>query len=168
VDITIAPITEADVDGAAETIASGLIFQRYGMTVESSRDAVRNAFAETAVARLDDEVVGVAIFWTHGRSPVPAYLRILAVRDGRRGLGIGAALLRYVEAHAFAGGPNLFVCCELTNHDARRFYEREGYARVGELTDLIAPGLHEVLYRKTLGPIRDYVPRAPSSPDERA
>lgn len=159
-DIIIAPITEADVDGAAETIASGLIFQRYGMTVESSREAVRNAFAETVVARMNAGVVGVAIFWTDGRSPVPAYLRILAVREGYRSLGIGSALLRYVEAHAFASGPNLFVCCEAANDDARRFYEREGYKRIGELTDLIAPGLNEVLYRKTLGPIRDYVPPA--------
>ncbi len=157
-DITISPIEEADFDAAASAIASGRIFQRYGTTPASAREVIEKASNETVVARLDGQVVGVAIFWTDGRSPVPAYLRILAVDDGYRGRGVGTALLRYVEAKAFAHGPNLFLCCEAQNHDARRLYEREGYKEVGALTDLFASGLHEVLFRKTLGPIRDYVP----------
>ena len=45
-----------------------------------------------------------------------------------------------------------------TNVGARRFYERHGYDPVGLLSGLIAPGIDEVLYRKTVGPIRTYVP----------
>ena len=156
-DIPIAPIAEADLDGAADAIASGLVFQKYGMTPGSAREFLLSALSETVVARVDGEVASVAIFSTGGRTPVPAYLRILAVREGYRGQGIGTSLLHYVERQAFTSGPNLFLCCEATNDDARRLYEREGYKRVGELSDLIATGMHEVLYRKTLGPIRDYL-----------
>lgn len=159
--VTVSPIQEADYDAAAEAIASGPVFQRHGTTPASALEVLKDSNSETVVARLEGDVVGVAIFWTDGRSPVPAYLRILAVREGFRGRGVGTALLRYVEARAFAVGPNLFLCCESTNVDARRLYEREGYREVGTLTDLFAPGSHEILLRKTLGPMRGYVP--PSS-----
>jgi GNAT superfamily N-acetyltransferase len=158
-DVVVSPITPDDYDAAAEAIASGTVFQWYGMTRESSRAVVEAAAAGTAVACVDGRVVGVAIFRNDGLMPVPAYLRILAVKEGSRGQGVGRALLRYVEEQAFARGPNLFLCCVDRNVDARRFYEREGYTMVGPLPNLIAPGITEVLFRKTLGPIRGYLPR---------
>jgi GNAT superfamily N-acetyltransferase len=158
-NIVISPITPDDYDGAAEAIASGPVFQWYGMTHESSRAVVESAAAGTVVARAEGQVVGVAIFRFDGLTPVPAYLRILAVNEGWRGQGVGRALLHYVEEQAFARGPNLFLCCVDRNVDARRFYEREGSTLVGPLPDLIAPGITEVLFRKTLGPIRGYESR---------
>jgi GNAT superfamily N-acetyltransferase len=158
-NVVISPITPDDYAAAAEAIASGPVFQWYGMTRDSSRAVVEAAAAGTVVARVDGDVVGVAIFRDDGPMPVPAYLRILAVKEGSRGRGVGRALLRYVEEQAFRRGPNLFLCCVDRNVEARRFYEREGYTMVGPLPDLIAPGITEVLLRKTLGPIRGYVPR---------
>jgi GNAT superfamily N-acetyltransferase len=157
-DVEVSPITPDDYDAAAEAIASGPVFQWYGMTRESSRAFVEAVAAGTVVARVGGQVVGVANYRNDGAMPVPAYLRILAVKEGSRGQGVGRALLRYVEEQAFARGPNLFLCCVDRNVDARRFYEREGYTMVGPLPDLIAPGITEVLFRKTLGPIRGYVP----------
>ena len=155
-NLTIGPMTETDLDGAAATIAAGLVFQRYGLDRASAAELLRSAHGRVFVARVDGEVAGVAIYWSDGTMPVPAYLRILAVAEGRRGLGIGTALLRQVEADAFRHGPNSFLCCESTNADARRFYEREGYVEVGPLPNFIVEGMTEVLYRKTLGPIRGY------------
>jgi GNAT superfamily N-acetyltransferase len=157
-DAVISPIAPDDYDDAAEAIASGPVFQWYGMTRDSSRAVVEAAAAGTVVARIDGKVVGVAIFRDDGLMPVPAYLRILAVKESSRGRGVGRALLRYVEERAFQRGPNLFLCCVDRNVDARRFYEREGYTMVGPLPNLIAPGITEVLFRKTLGPTRGYVP----------
>jgi ribosomal protein S18 acetylase RimI-like enzyme len=119
---------------------------------------VEAAAADAVVARIGDQVVSVAIFRNDGVMPIQAYLRILAVREGSRGQRVGRALLRYVEEQAFQRGPNLFLCCVDRNVDARRFYEREGYTVVGPLPDLIALGITELLYRKTLGPIRGDLP----------
>jgi ribosomal protein S18 acetylase RimI-like enzyme len=156
-NLTIGPMTELDVEGAAVAIASGPVFQRYGLDRSSAIALLRSAQGRIFVAKVDDEVAGVAIYWTDGTMPVPAYLRILAVNEGKRGLGIGRALLRQVEADAYRRGPNMFLCCESTNVDARRLYEREGYIEVGPLPNFIVEGMTEVLYRKTLGPIRGYV-----------
>jgi ribosomal protein S18 acetylase RimI-like enzyme len=157
-DLTIAPLTDADLDGAALAIASGEVFQWYGLDPARARNVLLTAREEVVVARRNDGVAGVAVFRNDGVMPIPAYLRILAVRDGSRGQGVGKALLQYVESQAFARGPNLFLCCVDSNTRARRFYEREGYELVGPLNDLIAPGINELLYRKSRGPIRGYVP----------
>jgi GNAT superfamily N-acetyltransferase len=156
--VEIAPIAVDDFDDAAEAIVSGPVFQWYGMTHASTREFLAQFAAETVVARVNGQVRGVANFRDDGPMPIRAYLRVLAVTEGNRSQGIGRALLRYVEERAFRKGPNLFLCCVDRNTDARRFYEREGYQLVGPLADLIAPGIAELLYRKTLGPIRGYVP----------
>jgi ribosomal protein S18 acetylase RimI-like enzyme len=155
--ISISPMSESDVAGAASAIASGPVFQRYGITQPSAVDLLHNARGRIAVAKDGDEVVGVAIYWTDGTPPVPAYLRILAVAEGQRGRGVGRTLLRHVEAEAYREGPNLFLCCELTNVDAARLYEREGYVEIGPMPSLFVEGITEVLFRRTLGPIRGYV-----------
>jgi ribosomal protein S18 acetylase RimI-like enzyme len=157
-NLEIATIEPRDLEGAAEAIASGEVFQRYGLTAARAREILTGAAEQTVAARLNGEAVGVALYRVGDPAPVPAYLRILAVRDGSRGKGVGVALLRYVEEQAFRRGPNLFLCCVTTNEGARRFYERHGYHAVGVLNDLIAPGIDEILYRKTLGPIRGYQP----------
>ena len=156
-NVTVGPMTETDLEGAAAAIASGPVFQRYGVDQSSAVDLLRSAHGRIFVAKVGGEVAGVAIYWTDGTMPVPAYLRILAVAEGRRGLGIGRRLLRQVEADAYRRGPNVFLCCESTNVDARRLYQREGYVEVGPLPNFIAEGITEVLYRKTLGPIRGYI-----------
>jgi len=51
-----------------------------------------------------DEIVGVANFWTDGTMPTPAYLRLLAVGEGRRSAGVGRALLHYVDFCLTRGG----------------------------------------------------------------
>ena len=155
-DLTIDRMTEADLEGAAAAIAEGPVFQWYGLDRAGARAMLLAARGTIVVARVDQTVAGVAIFWTDGTMPVPAYLQILAVAEGQRGRGVGQALLRHVEADAYRRGPNLFLCCVNTNVDARRFYDREGYVEVGPMPNFVAEGLTEVLYRKTLGPIRGY------------
>ena len=155
--ISISPMTDSDVDGAAAAIAAGPVFHRYGITHSSAIELLRTARGKIAVAKDDGAVRGVAMYWTDGTPPVPAYLRILAVAEGQRGKGVGRALLRHVESEAYREGPNLFLCCELTNVDAARLYEREGYVKIGPMPSLFVEGITEVLYRRTLGPIRGYV-----------
>ncbi len=162
VSLEICPIGEADLVGAAAAIASGEVFQRYGLSPERAQRLLETAAETIVVARSNGDVVGVALYRIGDLTPIPAYLRILAVREGSRGLGVGLALLRYVEAEAFRTGPNLFLTCVPENRGARRFYERHGYQEVGTLSNLISDGIDEILYRKTLGAIRGYVSHSES------
>jgi ribosomal protein S18 acetylase RimI-like enzyme len=161
--VEIGPMRADELEAAAQCIASGEIFSRYGLTLESTAELLARTRGELVVARLRAETVGVAIYWTDGTMPAPAYLRLLAVRDGARGEGIGAALLRYVEEQVARCRPDLFLCCSTTNVGARRFYERHGYQAVGILTDLVVQGIDEVLYRKVLVE-KKKLPKEPRGP----
>ena len=160
--VEIATMTPDDLDAAGDVVASGEVFQWYGLDRDTARRVLTETHGQVVVARREGMVVGVAVFWVDGPMPIPAYLRILAVNEGYRGQGIGRLLLRYVEEQAFRRGPNLFLCCTATNRRARQFYEREGYQAVGDVPNLIQAGLDEVLYRKSLGPIRGYAAPQPS------
>ena len=61
------------------------------------------------------------------------YLTIIAVAPDCRGQGVGARLLADVERRAQAQGlPQVTLHVESDHHDARRFYERQGYGAVME------------------------------------
>ncbi len=108
---------------------------------------------EGYVAVTGETVVGLAL--VRPRFLAGDYLELFAVAEGGRGRGVGAALLRYLEAIVFARGRNLFVCVSDFNQGARRFYAREGYEQVGTLPDLLVRGSAELLLRKSAGPVRE-------------
>jgi len=84
-----------------------------------------------------------------GRS---AYLRQIAVAPEARSAGLGARLLLAFETVAIMESPHAFLLVSETNHAARRFYERHGYAEVGRIPDYPKRGDLELLYRKVLQP----------------
>ena len=94
---------------------------------------------ETWLAESDGDVAGSLVvqwedpmFW-EGYPLDAGYLHRLAVR--RPGTGLGARLLHWAEAHAAAAG-KLFLRldCVAGNEPLRRYYERAGYRRVGDVT----------------------------------
>ena len=92
-------------------------------------------------------VLGMRLNWLRG-----PYVQFLGLVPGYQRLGLGAALLDYVEHHArTARERNVFVCVSEFNHGAVRFYQREGYCEVGRLDDLVVDGRSEILMRKRLG-----------------
>jgi N-acetylmuramic acid 6-phosphate etherase len=92
------------------------------------------------------------------------YLRLIGVRPGATGTGIGGALLARVEGHfARRGRRALVLMCTESNAGARRFYERAGYRAVGALPGWVREGETERLYVKELGPPASAVsPAAPA------
>ena len=82
-----------------------------------------------------------------GRSP---YLKWLGVAPGGNRRGVGRELLRAAEEAARATRPELLLLCSDFNRDGQRFYEREGYARVGALPDYVLSGVAELVYFKKL------------------
>lgn len=63
-------------------------------------------------------------------------------------------MLDYVWNLATKHVPNLFLICSTDNVRAQKFYEREGFKKVGMLDSLVVPGHDEILYRKTAGSLR--------------
>ncbi len=80
-----------------------------------------------------------------------AYLRLLLVDEKDRSRGLGARLMARAEREARAAGSrHIVLLVTRTNRRARSFYERLGYARVGDLAGFTSAGIAESLYLKRL------------------
>lgn len=82
------------------------------------------------------------------------YLELLAIAPSAQGRGYGRTLLEYLEGIVFKRANNLFVCVSDFNAHARTFYNKNGYAEIGPIPDLLTPGAAEILMRKTIGPAK--------------
>lgn len=95
------------------------------------------------VARRDDQVVGCAI---GDRQEGHARVVNLAVDPAARRQGIGAALLRRLEAALPRG--NVLLMVEEDNAAAQALYRREGYGPVGQARDYYGRGRHGLWMQK--------------------
>jgi ribosomal protein S18 acetylase RimI-like enzyme len=151
--MTIRPLAHADVGGLAAGLARLPLMQRYG------RDAAALARdLDAALARGDGLHVsdagagptGVAWFDPAGAFGVGGYLRLIAVVPGAERRGIGAALLAAFEHATASRCRHAFLLVSDFNADAQRFYDRQGYRRIGVLPALVRPDVDEWLYWKRL------------------
>ncbi len=149
---------EGDIDACASIMLAVPLWTRYGVTTEG---AARVAFADVLggtclglVAEEAGRVVGFALFVVRGTFVHSGYVRSVAVMPDAQHRGVGNRLMDAVEAAIFGLGPNVFLLVSAWNNGAQRFYERRGYRRIGEIPDYVQRGITEVVYRKTLGPIR--------------
>ena len=77
---------------------------------------------------------------------LPAWrLRGMATADGRRGEGIGGAVLAAAVAHVAASGGGLLWCS--ARQPAEAFYRRAGFEVIGEPWDDPDLGPHVAMYR---------------------
>lgn len=160
--MTIRPIRDADVAACAALMRRIPLWAQYGVTEEEARAVFRGAlagWAEVRVAERDGGVVGFVEYVLRGTFGHSGYVWALGVAPEAQGRGVGAALMDTAEDEIFRHGPNVFLLVAAGNAAAQRFYERRGYRRVGEIPDYIRAGLTELIYRKTLGPIRPERPR---------
>ena len=107
---------------------------------------------EAFVIEAGGSVVGVAVL--RQRFLFGDYLELFAIAVSVQGRGYGRALLAHLERVVFQRAKNLFVCASDFNHQARRFYERNGYTEIGPILHLLIPGSSEILLRKTTGPAK--------------
>ncbi len=111
---------------------------------------------ELTVARArSGEVLGFHRLVLDGVFLVFAYIHLIAVKNGNRGLGIGTKLLEDAERKISRerGYPDIkksFLLVGKGNGRAKRFYEGKGYRRVCTLEDLFAKGDTEYLMMKDL------------------
>jgi [ribosomal protein S18]-alanine N-acetyltransferase len=102
----------------------------------------RRVFAATRSGRVLGLVVAQPDFL------LGTFIALLVVRPDSAGQGIGRALVEDVTRRTARRRRWLYTSCDALNRDARRFYRRFGFERVGALRDLIRKGRTEILLRK--------------------
>jgi ribosomal protein S18 acetylase RimI-like enzyme len=123
----------------------------YDDSIAMLNDPVREVYVGIA----EERVVGFLILRMDGA--FVGYIQTVAVEPSWRGRGVGTRLIEYAEDRIFRETPNVFINASSFNPGAQRLYERLGYEVVGELRDYIVPGHSEVLLRKTLGPLTEWL-----------
>lgn len=151
---TIRAYKPEDREAVVRMLADSEPWKRLGYTVADWArlfDAMpqgRDAF----IIETNGTVAGLAII--RPRFLMGDYLELLAIAPGARGKGLGSILLSHLEGLVFARAKNLFVCVSDFNQEARRFYRKHGYQKIGPIPNFLIPGSAEILMRKTVGPAR--------------
>ena len=123
-------------DGFADTVLSPqtLAHRMATMTVFVAVDAA-------------EQVIGTIA--CHRSSEREGHLRGMAVLSSAQGQGIAAALIRAAEAELFGSGcERITLDTTKVLHRAMRFYESQGYARTGVISDFF--GMELIEWAKSL------------------
>jgi len=121
---------------------------------EQCLDVLEDPSREVYVAVEGAQVLGFVILNMAGA--FAGYIQTICVVEHERSRGIGTRLVDFAEKRIYRDSPNVFLCVSSFNPRARALYERLGYQLIGELKDYIVAGHDELLFRKTIAPIRDF------------
>ncbi len=154
-NILIRPATSPDFDKLARMISSDIAWNRYGIDYRVALQLINSAEDQFYLAVVNQEVVGFCALRLNGVGNIGSYIRMIVVAESHRGQGIGKKLLDYVWNLSILYIPNVFLICSTDNIRAQKFYEREGFKKVGLLEDLVVPGHDEILYWKSSGSLKN-------------
>jgi ribosomal protein S18 acetylase RimI-like enzyme len=135
----------------AQLLAKSEPWTTLGMSGEYLLNTMNDPLHEVFAARIDGEIVGTMVVQTRGA--FTGYLKSIALKPEWRGQLLGKWMMSYLEEKIFATSPNLFLCVSSFNTLAHNFYLKRGYEQIGVLTNYLVEGHHEILMRKTTGPI---------------
>ena len=152
-------VSIADAEWCAELMATSEPWLTLGRTYKAGLQMVQDPTREVYVAEESVARVGFLILFLAG--PLAGYIQTVAVTAPSRGQGIGAQLITFAERRIATASPNVFLCVSSFNTDARRFYERAGYALIGTLTSYLSAGHDELLFRKSIGPWDKFIAQSP-------
>jgi ribosomal protein S18 acetylase RimI-like enzyme len=137
----------------ATLMADSPLLRRYRVTASGAKASLAQALRarDVVFVVVDGEaVLGFAWVIITRALDRAAYLRLLLVSEAHQSRGLGAALLGRAEREAQASRcRHLVLLVTKTNRRARSFYERHGYAHVGDLAGFVRPGIAESLYLKS-------------------
>ena len=147
--VQIAQASDQERDWAASLFAGQEPWITLGSTLEQCRSACRHPEYRVYVARREGQPCGAIVLHPRGVAGSP-YVKSLAVAEGHRGQGTGAALVKFAEDLFRGESRHIFLCVSSFNTRARAFYERLGYLPVGEFKDYVIVGASEILMHKLL------------------
>jgi ribosomal protein S18 acetylase RimI-like enzyme len=139
----------------AEFMAISEPWKTLRRTYEEGIAMMNDPARKVYVALVGDELAGFTILRLDGA--FVGYIQTIGVLPEWRNQGIGTKLMAFAEDRIFRETPNAFICVSSFNPAAQRLYERLGYEAVGELTEYIIPGHSEILMRKTIAPLTEFV-----------
>ena len=122
---------------------------------QESLEILTEPMREVYAARLSEEIVGFIVVEMMGT--FKGYIKSVYVTPEYRGQGIGSQLMNNVEERVFSETPNVFLLVSDFNSGAMKLYERLGYDEIGEFKDYIKRGHSEVLMRKSLVPLTEFM-----------
>jgi ribosomal protein S18 acetylase RimI-like enzyme len=140
-----------DIPACARLMAESPLWQRYQVTERSATRRFEQGLARQAtiiVAELDGQIAGFIWYITTGAFGRSGYIALIGVQAGQRSQGIGRNLMEAAEERMFSTVSDVFVLTSDFNEPAQRFYERQGYQRVGSIPDYIITGVAELIYHK--------------------
>jgi GNAT superfamily N-acetyltransferase len=144
---------DAHVGPIATLMSTSPLLRRYRVTARGAKASLAEALRgrDLVLAAMDgDAIVGLAWAVMTRALDRSAYLRLLLVSEDYQSRGIGAALLARVERQARASRcRHLVLLVTKTNRRGRSFYERHGYAHIGDLAGFVRRGIAESLYLKS-------------------
>jgi [ribosomal protein S18]-alanine N-acetyltransferase len=140
---------DGDREWAAGLLARSEPWTTLGATLEKCRAACNHPEYRVFVARTDGANCGVLVLHPRGLASSP-YVKSIAIAEGYRSRGIGAALMEFAEEFSRRESRHLFLCVSSFNSRAREFYAKHGYRPVGEIEDYVIDGASEIILCKKL------------------
>jgi GNAT superfamily N-acetyltransferase len=144
--VRIRALRAGDIPACASLVATTPLWQRYRYDARRCARDLTEALERRDLLRVavsGKSVVGLAWVLPRGGFGRIPYLKLLAVGEGARSQGVGAALLRAIHR-----GGDLILLVSDFNRRARRFYAAQGYERVGAIRGLVLPETTEILLFK--------------------
>lgn len=130
------------------------LWQRYDLTLEKAVSQFEKANLQGDILLAADyaanENIGFAWCVPDGAFGHSGYLRLIGVHPDYAGLGIGARLLAEVETQVRQTSDTLFLLVSDFNHEAQRFYQRQGYQQTGAIESYVIAGITELIFWKRL------------------
>jgi ribosomal-protein-alanine N-acetyltransferase len=147
-DLSIEVASCADREWCARLMSSSEPWITLGQDFAACLASCNRPELEILVACRAGTPCGLLILHPTGVAGSP-YIKSIATTPEVRGEGAGAALLAAAE-NRYPTARHIFLCVSSFNKRARKFYERHGYAKVGEFPDFVIDGESEILMHKRL------------------
>jgi len=146
--------TSKDFSVLANIISTSEAWTCFGIDYDIAMGLFEKMEDKIYLAEKDGEIVGFVTLRINGVGNIGAYLRMIAVAEKFRGQGIGTQMINYIGEIASTHIPNVFLICSVENDDAQKFYEKNGFEKIGVMKDLVINGNDEIWYRKSFGTVR--------------
>jgi len=133
-----------------EALTNSELGRRYFENGRGAEEAILEGIEQDSLyIALDDEAcVGFMSYIPKGAFHAFSYLHIIAIKSEYRGSGIGTKLIAFLEELVFEKTSKVFLVVADFNPRGKKFYEKLGYIKVGEIPSLYREGITEYLMMK--------------------